>query len=265
MRVQFLGTASSLGVPMIGCHSEVCCSEDPRDKRMRCAVLVEGEKTKLLIDCGPDIRQQLLRAEVAQIDGLLVTHAHADHLFGLDDLRPLMWGKEKKWKLPVWSNADVLQKIQQIFPWVLLDHGTQDGYLKICPRQFAAGESATVGEFKVTALEVEHGSIPTFGWLLETGGHRFAYFPDLKTMPEATKAKLVDVDLLVLDCLRDREHPTHLSTTEAIALAGEIGAKKTVFTHFCHEQLHARLEKVLPESMQAAFDGMSVDLCSFAW
>lgn len=274
MTVRFLGTATSLGVPVIGCPCATCRSADPRDQRSRCALLVEtgeGESfTRLLVDCGPDIRRQLLRESIARVDALLITHAHSDHLFGLDDLRPLRWWRNREvhakdpdapaWRLPTWAHPDTLEAIHQFFPWSLEPTEHRDGYLRLAPHGLESGQDAQIGPFTITPHRILHGAIPCCGWEIEADGARLGYFPDIKEFFPGTIEALAGLDLLVMDCLRDEPHPTHLNTEEALALVEALAPRQTLFTHFSHDRSHSQLEQILPAHIRPAFDGLVVEL-----
>ena len=256
MRVTFLGTGTSYGIPMPGCGCAVCRSADPRDRRYRTAILVESAETTLLIDTPPDLRSQCLAHEVRKIDGVLMTHAHADHVFGFDDLRA--YTNRMPEPMPVWASAGTVRTLKKIFDYLdrppipgtslaRIDLRTTDG-----PFSF--------GGFRLTPLPAEHGRADMVGWKIERDGRSFAAIPDCKQLPPDTIDRCRGADLAVVDALRIRPHPTHMNFDEAAAALREIGAKRSLTIHMCHEVSHAQAEQLLPAGMAPAYDGLRIEL-----
>lgn len=256
MTVTLLGTGTSTGVPVIGCGCRVCRSQDPRDDRTRCACLVEldGGLT-LLIDAGPDFRRQALRQGIGRIDAVLFTHAHFDHIVGLDDLRPFFFTNEAP--IPCFTGADTASILRRMFPYIFVDDSYKSAP-KLVLREVEApfctrsryGTGATA---RVEPIRVFHGEMPIYGYRIG----RFAYLTDTSRIPDEGFAQLEDLDVLVLDALRPEPHPTHFSIGEAVEVAQRIGARQTYFTHLTHNVLHAEAEAGLPENIGVGHDALS--------
>lgn len=257
MRLTFLGTGTSFGVPQIGCECAVCHSPDPRDRRSRSGALVqEGERT-LLIDTPPELRLQLLAADVRRVDAVLYTHEHADHLNGIDDLR--IFSARDRRPLPCYGPAETLARVREGFRYIF-DHevrafeGTSKPQLELHPLE--PNVPATVGGLTVLPLAFDHGFLRVFGYRFGP----IAYITDVKTVPPAVRAQLQGLKLLVLNALWWRTHPTHLSIGEAIETARAIGAERTYLTHLTHETGHAELAGQLPADIFPAHDGLSIEV-----
>jgi phosphoribosyl 1,2-cyclic phosphate phosphodiesterase len=258
IRGQFilLGTGTSVGVPSLGCPCEVCASTDPRDKRTRCAALVGLPQGNLLIDTPPDLRQQLLRERVGLVHAVLYTHEHADHLFGLDDLRlfPFYTGAP----VPLFCTAKVEERIRRSFDYAFTgDEPTHHGAVPQLVFRTIATEPFEVLGTTVTPVRLLHG--PKF----EVLGFRLgnvAYCTDVNAIPPESMALLRGLDVLVLDALRHRPHVTHFSLGEAIDVARELAPGRTIFTHTCHDLAHEATNKELPAGMELGYDGMRFPL-----
>lgn len=256
MKVRFLGTGTSHGVPVIGCSCRVCSSDDPRDTRYRSSVFVEGDRGEaILIDAGPEFRLQALRARLNRLDALLVTHAHADHVHGLDDVRPLTRGKP----LPVYASRADIEELRHRFSYAF-GHG-QEGGGKPRLELTEIGEGAAIGSLSSVPVPLMHGQRKILGYRI--GG--FAYLTDCSAVPETSMALLSGLDLLVVDGLRLRPHPTHFSVDEALALARELCPLRLLLTHICHDLTHVELESYcdaagLPFPAGPAHDGLVVDV-----
>ena len=253
MKLLFLGTGTSTGVPEIGCTCPVCTSKDPRDNRLRTSALIHTDSGEtLLMDCGPDFRYQMLRSGFfGPIDGVLVTHEHYDHVGGLDDLRPYgRWGD-----IPIYSDTYTAQHLRARMPYCFVEH-TYPGVPRIFLREVQAGEAFRVGDTEVMPIQVMHGRLPILGYRI---GGRLGYITDMLTMSEASYASLVGLDVLVVNALRVKPHPTHQCIAEAIDTANRIGAQETYFIHMSHHAgLHAEISKQLPPHMHFAYDGLEV-------
>lgn len=258
-RVTLLGTGTSTGVPVIGCTCPTCTSEDPRDQRLRCACYVEVDGLGLLIDVGPDFRQQALRSRLPRIDAVLFTHHHFDHVTGLDDLRPFFFRNPAP--IPCFAPPNTAEVLQQMFRYIFVER-TYPGISKlelhaIAPEPFCIPSrddpSTTVA---VRPLPAFHGQLPIYGYRIG----RFAYLTDTSHLPEATFDQLTDLDVLVLDALRDSPHPTHFSFEEAVAAAQRIGARQTYFIHMTHSVLHAEANAALPPGVSLGYDGLAFEV-----
>ena len=252
-----MGTGTSTGVPMIGCDCAVCRSEDARDKRFRCSLWVQTEELQWVVDTGPDFRSQCLRAGVRHLDAALITHAHTDHIMGFDDLRRFTFGEDQT--IPVYGSAGTLEALRRVYDFAFNGLNRYAGYLKPEARVFDG--PFLLGGTRVTPLPVAHGRVETHGFLFQQGeGARVAYIPDCKVVPEATLELLRGVDILIVDALRLREHPTHFNVAEALELARLAGAGRTWLTHLSHELGHAELEAGLPEGVSVAWDGLVLEV-----
>lgn len=253
MRITFLGTGTSHGVPMIGCGCSTCLSTDPRDTRLRPSIFVETAGARVLVDAGPDLRAQALRHQIARVDAILFTHGHADHILGIDDVRrfnALMGGP-----MPCFGDAATLEDIRTTFGYVFAPATPKGGGLPLLDLREIQG-SWRIADLDVTPVPVDHGSRPILGFRFGT----FAYLTDCNRIPDASWPLLHGLDVLVLDALRIRPHPTHFSLDEAVAAAARIGAPRTFFTHMCHDLQHASTSARLPPGMALAHDGLVLQL-----
>jgi phosphoribosyl 1,2-cyclic phosphate phosphodiesterase len=258
-KLQFLGSGTSQGVPMVACDCDVCLSTDTKDKRLRCSVWIRTDDFSLLIDTTPDFRAQALRAGIKKVDAVLYTHAHADHILGLDDLRCYCERENKA--MPIYSHPETLKQIQSIFGYAFYPKVRVTTYVQVDP--VPVEQTFDLGGWTISPLKVEHGTIQTFGFLFERGGSkRLAYFSDCKKMSDEVVGRVQGADYLIIDGLRQKPHPTHLSHDEAVALAQRIGAKKTYLTHMTHHHSHSDREKMLGSvtGISIAYDGLEIEL-----
>ena len=253
MQITFLGTGTSCGVPVIGCACEVCRSSDPKDKRLRCSILVETETTRLLVDCGPDFRQQILSQPFRRIDGILVTHAHYDHVGGMDDIRPYCQFGE----INVYADTLACKGMLQMLPYCFAEN-RYPGVPAIGLQEIHAGKQMTIGDIDILPVRVMHGQLPILGYRFGP----FAYITDMKYM-EADQASLLrGVEVLVVNALRfDKPHHSHQLVADAVDFAHSIGARRTLLTHVCHDiGLHATASDRLPKDVELAYDGQRLTL-----
>lgn len=249
----FLGTGTSQGVPVIGCTDPVCLSNNPKDKRLRASAMVIYQGKHILIDCGPDFRQQMLRENLDQVDAILVTHEHNDHIIGLDDVRPLNFKMKKD--MPIYGLSRVIKDIEYRFPYVFSSFkypGVPS--LELIP---ISDQIFEIQGVKITPLPVKHGNLDILGYRIGN----MAYLTDISAIPDETMSKLKDLDILVIDALRQNvSHHSHLILEEAIAYAEKIGAKKTYFTHISFEMgFYEIIEKELPPHMHLSYDGLKLN------
>ena len=257
MRLTFLGTGTSFGVPQIGCECAVCRSTDPRDRRTRAGAIVETNTAAILIDTPPELRLQLIAGGFSRVDAVLYTHEHADHINGIDDLR--MFSVRQGRPLPVFGPQETMDRLRSSFNYIFDNavrpyEGTSKPSLELCAME--PGRPVRVAGIEVLPLAFWHGHVRVFGYRL--GG--LAYITDVKAIPEAEREHLRGLDILVLNALWWRPHPTHLSIDEAIETAQALGARRTYLTHLTHETGHAALAARLPSGIFPAYDGLSVEV-----
>lgn len=258
LEVEFLGTGTSTGVPVIGCSCPVCTSLDPRNARLRSSVIVRSETTTLLIDTSPDLRQQVLRSDLRVIDAVLYSHIHLDHVAGFDDLRAFCWRREGK--LPLYAGKQTMESLQSMFAWAFSPHNNYVGYVR--PAPYVVKDVFRIGDIDITPVPVIHGDVEMLGYIFqvrkEEGVCRVGYIVDVKTIPASSLLLLDNLDLLIMDCLRKREHPTHQSMGEALAVVERLFPKQTLLTHISHDIEYVAESKELPVNIQLAYDGLVV-------
>ena len=248
MVVTFLGTGTSTGVPVPTCGCAVCRSDDPRDKRLRPSVLLAWDGGTVLIDTATDLRRQALDHGLTRLDAVLYTHAHADHVFGLDELRLFNW--RKGGAMPVFGSPITLAAIRRTF-WYVFEDVEAGGGKPILDLHEVDGPFELFGR-EIVPVPLEHGRLPITGW--RTGG--FAYLTDVSAIPETSYPLLAGLDLLVISALRIRPHPTHMHLARALEEVARIGARRTRLTHIAHEIGHAEVEASLPGGVRIAYDGL---------
>jgi phosphoribosyl 1,2-cyclic phosphate phosphodiesterase len=257
MRLTFLGTGTSFGVPVIGCRCRVCRSPDPRDRRTRVGAVLETDAgARLLIDTPPELRIQLIANGIDRVDAVLYTHDHADHTHGIDDLRAV--SRRRGAHLPMYGSAETLNSLADKFRYIFDDSPPPPGSSKPEGQGYAleAGVPTTIAGVEVVPVGVPHGRMTVFGYRL--GG--LAYVTDAKSLPPAAMDALRGASVLVVNALFWTEHPTHLSIPEAVEVARELGAERTYLTHLTHDNLHADLEAELPRGVTPAYDGLTVEI-----
>lgn len=253
MKLTFLGTGTSCGVPVIGCQCKVCQSADAKDKRTRCSALVETESTRILIDCGPDFRQQILPQPFRKIDGILITHSHYDHMGGMDDIRPYcQFGA-----INVYADTIAKQSMLQMLPYCFAEN-RYPGVPAIGLHEIHPHQPLQIGDLEVMPIQVMHGKLPILGYRIG----KFTYITDMKTIDDGELKYIEGTELLVVNALRfDKPHHSHQLMDDAIAFARKVGAKKTLIIHVCHDVgLHEEVNRILPEGIQLAYDGQEIYL-----
>ena len=252
MKFTLLGTGTSTGVPSIGCECETCTSDDPHDKRLRVSVLVEHDGQTVLVDTSSDFRQQALRQRIKRLDAVLITHCHADHIFGLDDIRPLNF---RNGALGVYANEHAWKDIRRIFQYIFEPTHFGGGLPQVVAHTVEHGAQFCFGpDLNVTPVEVIHGRLPVMAYRF----NNFAYATDLSEIPPRSLELLRGLDVLVLDCLRVRPHPTHLWLERALSYVEELKPRRAYFTHITHDILHARDSALLPAGVEWAYDGLVI-------
>jgi phosphoribosyl 1,2-cyclic phosphate phosphodiesterase len=250
MKVTFLGTGTSVGVPRIGCHCQVCSSDDPKNKRLRCSILLQQDDRTILVDTTPDLRTQALRYGVDRVDAVVFTHAHADHLHGLDDVRCYCF--ERDTPLPCHGTTATLERIEHVF-----DYAFNSPYKHALPQlslHTIEGPFSLLG-FDLTPIEVLHGRMPVLGFRCGD----FAYVTDCSAVPEASLELLYGLDTLVIDGLRHKPHPTHFSVAEALAVIEKAAPRRAFMTHISCQLEHHATNAALPAHVELAYDGMVLE------
>jgi len=253
VRITFLGTGTSHGVPMIGCECATCRSTDPHDNRLRPSIFLETSNARVLVDAGPDLREQALRHRIARVDAIVFTHGHADHILGMDDVRrfnALMDGS-----MPCYGDAATLEDIRRMFSYVFDPATPKGGGLPQLDLRVIDGPFS-VGDIHLQPVPIWHGRRRILGF--RVGG--FAYLTDCSRIDEAAWPLLERLEVLVLDALREKPHPTHFSLSDAIETAARIGAARTFFTHMAHDLPHEATNARLPDGMRLAHDGLVLSM-----
>ncbi len=247
VNVTVLGSGTSHGIPMIACDCPVCTSSDPRDKRTRPSILIEYDDTSLLVDTTPELRLQCLANNVRRVDAVLYTHYHVDHVLGLDDLRRFNWLQQGP--IPIYAQSDTLDRLRVMFPYVF---APENSYPSAVPnlKLHVIDGPFEIGGRTITPIPLLHGQLPVLGFRVGN----FAYCTDVNEIPVDSWPLLYNLDVLILDALRRRPHPTHFNLEQAVSHAKQIGARETFFTHIAHELGHAETNAELPKGIALAYD-----------
>jgi phosphoribosyl 1,2-cyclic phosphate phosphodiesterase len=251
LKITVLGSGTSVGVPTIGCHCEVCTSTDARDNRLRPSILVSYGGRNVLIDTTPDLRQQALRARIDRIDAVLFTHSHADHVMGLDDLRPFNF--RQKAPIPLYGSPDTLESIRRCFAYIFNNQPSESSIPRL--------ETKPIGDDPVELFGLEFLPIRLWHGRGIVHGFRFgaaAYLTDHSDIPEESLTRLAGLDVLFLDALRDRPHPTHSTVERSLRHVELLRPRRAYFTHICHDLPHERTEERLPAHVRLAYDGLEI-------
>ena len=252
MRLTFLGTGTSCGVPTIGCQCYTCSSTDPHDKRLRCSALIETAQTRLLIDCGPDFRQQIMPQPFRKIDGILITHAHYDHMGGMDDIRPYCQFGE----INVYADPIARQGMLQMLPYCFAEH-RYPGVPAIQLHEIYPHEAFRIGDLEIVPFQVMHHDLPILGYRIGS----LTYITDMKTIAPEELLYIEGCDTLVVNALRQKLHHSHQTLDEAVAFAKRVGARQTWLIHSSHDiGRHAEVNASLPANIQMAYDGQVIEI-----
>jgi len=253
--ITVLGSGTSMGVPTIGCSCAVCRSMNPKDRRTRPSAMVEWEGHRIIIDSGPDFREQALREGINRLDAVLYTHGHADHILGLDDLRPLTYPRVTGGaRLPLYAKPETARILRSMFKYVFDDNYKYGGIAKVELHEIR--EPFDLLDLKVIPVPVMHGESEIVGYRIG----RFAYLTDFSTVPDRTIEMLQGVELVFLDALRHEPHPTHSTVENSLKIAARIGATSTYFIHMSHDLAHEAANQALPPEVRLAFDGLRVEI-----
>jgi len=250
MRITFLGTGTSVGIPTVGCDCDTCLSTDPRDKRLRASILVQFEGKNVLIDASTDFRQQALAHGIKHIDAILFTHAHADHCFGLDDTRPIMF---RNGPIDCYASEITWEGLRRVYAYAF-EPSQYPGVPRIMPHTIEA-EFALFGA-KVEPLSLLHGRLPVTAFKIG----RFAYATDCNLIPDETCARLKGLDLLIIDALRFKSHPTHMTVDQSLGYIERLRPRRALLTHISHDIKHEDTSGWLPAGVEIAYDGLQVDV-----
>lgn len=252
MRLTFLGTGTSTGVPTVTCRCKVCTSKDPHDQRTRPSLLLEFDGRVVIIDTTPDFRQQALREGIARLDAAVFTHAHADHILGLDDIRVFYFRQGEP--IPIYADARSMASIRQVFTYIFDGSYAYGGVAKLDPH-FIEGPIDLWG-LRLIPVPVLHGDLPVLGFRFGQA----AYVTDFSTIPESSLPTLEGLDVLILDALRHKPHPTHSHLEQSLALVERLRPREAFFTHIAHELGHEETNAALPPHVRLAYDGLKLHL-----
>jgi phosphoribosyl 1,2-cyclic phosphate phosphodiesterase len=251
LKITVLGSGTSVGVPSVGCHCDVCTSTDPRDNRLRPSILVSYEGRNVVIDTTPDFRTQALRIGLQRLDAVVFTHSHADHIMGLDDVRPFNFRQRDR--IPIYAAADTMANIQRCFRYIFDGAKKESNVPQLDPR-LIEGPPFDLFGLEFVPVPILHGSQPVLGFRFGAA----AYLTDHSDIPDSSMDLLRGLDVLFLDALRYKPHPTHSTVDRSTATAQTLGARRTFFTHICHDLRHERAESLLPDGVRLAYDGLEL-------
>jgi len=253
LKIIFLGTGTSQGIPIIGSKDPVCLSADKKDKRLRSSVFIDYKNTQIVIDCGPDFRQQMLTNNIDNVDAILFTHEHSDHTAGIDDIRPFC---HKKGAMPIYAHPRVLKNLEQRFDYIFTKENRYIGAPSVISHK-VLNRDFNVNSVVIKPIIIGHGNIDILGFLID----KFAYLTDVKTISDTEKIKLKNVDILVVNALRIAKHPTHFNLQEALKFIKDVNPKKAFLTHISHKLgFHKVVEKDLPKNVFLAYDNLIINV-----
>ena len=254
MKIYFLGTGTSQGIPVIGSHHSVCLSSDKRDNRLRVSVWIETDENSIVVDCGPDFRQQMLQSKCPKIDALLFTHEHADHTAGLDDIRPFFF---KQGAIAIYAHDRVLKNLEKRFDYIFQTENKYPGAPSVIENEVIQNKPFTVNKEVIIPINAYHGSLQVFGYRIQD----FVYLTDVKTIEAAEIQKIKKCEVLVVNCLREEPHATHFNLEEVLHFISLVQPKKTYLTHISHLfGFHEEIQKKLPEDVFVAYDNLELTI-----
>ena len=254
MKIYFLGTGTSQGIPVIGSNHSVCLSTDSKDKRLRVSVWIQDEDFSVVIDCGPDFRQQMLTSKCTQIDAILFTHEHADHTAGLDDIRPFFF---RQGNIPVYAHQRVLNNLSKRFDYIFNDENKYPGAPSVLKNEVLEDQNFQIKKKTIIPINAMHGNLQVFGFRIDD----FVYLTDIKTIAKAEIEKIIGVKVLVINALREEEHNTHFNLKEALDFIHLVQPKKAYLTHISHLLgFHEEVQQRLPENVYLAYDNLEIKI-----
>jgi len=254
LKVYFLGTGTSQGIPVIGSNHPVCMSEDVMDKRLRASIWIATDSQSFVIDCGPDFRQQMLTSKCAKVDAVLFTHEHADHTAGLDDIRPFNF---KQGAIPIFAHQRVIENLQKRFDYIFETENRYPGAPSVEVNVVTNDEVFTIGNQSIIPIEAMHGDLQVFGYRIND----FAYLTDVKTIEDSEIEKLCGLKVLVINALKEDSHPTHFNLEEALSFIKIVKPEKAYLTHISHHfGFHEDIQKLLPGNVFVAYDNLEITL-----
>lgn len=254
MKIYFLGTGTSQGIPVIGSNHSVCLSTDSKDKRLRVSVWIQDEDFSVVIDCGPDFRQQMLTSKCKQIDAILFTHEHADHTAGLDDIRPFFF---RQGNIPVYAHQRVLNNLSKRFDYIFNDENKYPGAPSVLKNEVLEDQNFQIKNKTISPINAMHGNLQVFGYRIDD----FVYLTDIKTIAKAEIEKIIGVKVLVINALREEEHNTHFNLKEALDFIHLVQPKKAYITHISHLLgFHEEVQQRLPENVYLAYDNLEIKI-----
>ncbi|MFM9988045.1 MBL fold metallo-hydrolase [Flavobacterium sp.] len=254
MKVYFLGTGTSQGIPVIGSQHPVCYSQDQKDKRLRVSVWIEWDSNSFVIDCGPDFRQQMLTSGCPRIDAILFTHEHSDHTAGLDDIRPFFF---KQGDIPIYGHERVLKNLKKRFDYIFETENKYPGSPGVSPIEVENDVLIEIDSKKIIPINAMHGDLQVFGYRFDN----FAYLTDVKTIETAQLNKLKNLEVLVINALREEHHNTHFNLQEALDFINIVQPKKAYLTHISHTfGFHEEVQKKLPKNVFLAYDNLIINI-----
>lgn len=253
MKVTFLGTGTSQGIPVIGSTHPVCLSDNSKDKRLRVSILVEWENYSYVVDCGPDFRQQMLIANCTKVDGIIFTHEHADHVMGLDDIRPFFF---RQGDIDIYAHKRVMTALERTFSYIFETENKYPGAPSV-NENYIDGLPFIIGNLTVTPIDGLHNKLQVYGYRFD----KFAYLTDMKTVADSEIEKLKDLDVLVINALRKEPHISHFNLDEALDFIDKVKPKKSYLTHISHHMgFHDEVQQRLPKNVYLAYDNLQITI-----